>query len=101
MNKQELIRAISAKAGITQKETALAVDGFIEAVTEALVSGDTVKLTGFMTLSPRVKNAQEEKIGRNPATGEEMKIAAKPAKYVPACKFGKTIKEALEAVEVR
>jgi len=67
----------------------LAVDGMTSAVTTALSTGDQVTLVGFGTFSVRDRAART---GRNPRTGEEIKIAA--AK-IPAFKAGKALKDAV------
>lgn len=89
MNKSELIDAIAASADITKADAGRAVDGFVDAVSKALSSGDSVALVGFGTFS--VKERAERK-GRNPQTGEEITIAA--AK-IPSFKAGKALKDSV------
>ena len=89
MNKSELIDAVAAAADISKAKAAQAVDGMTSAVTKALSKGDQVTLVGFGTFSVRERAART---GRNPRTGEEIKIAA--AK-IPALKAGKALKDAV------
>ncbi|MDT8311986.1 MAG: HU family DNA-binding protein [Methylophaga sp.] len=89
MNKSELIDAVAAAADISKAKAAQAVDGVTSAVTKALSKGDQVTLVGFGTFSVRERAART---GRNPRTGEEIKIAA--AK-IPAFKAGKALKDAV------
>ncbi|MBD3633748.1 MULTISPECIES: HU family DNA-binding protein [unclassified Methylophaga] len=89
MNKSELIDAVAAAADISKAKAAQAVDGMTSAVTKALSKGDQVTLVGFGTFSVRERAART---GRNPRTGEEIKIAA--AK-IPAFKAGKALKDAV------
>lgn len=89
MNKSELIDAVAAAADISKAKAAQAVDGVTTAVTKALSKGDQVTLVGFGTFSVRERAART---GRNPRTGEEIKIAA--AK-IPAFKAGKALKDAV------
>ncbi|MCX4188558.1 HU family DNA-binding protein [Methylophaga sp. OBS4] len=89
MNKSELIDAVAAAADISKAKAAQAVDGVTAAVTKALGKGDQVTLVGFGTFSVRERAART---GRNPRTGEEIKIAA--AK-IPAFKAGKALKDAV------
>lgn len=89
MNKSELIDAVAAAADISKAKAAQAVDGVTAAVTDALSKGDQVTLVGFGTFSVRERAART---GRNPRTGEEIKIAA--AK-IPAFKAGKALKDAV------
>ena len=90
MNKKELIETVSSKAQITKKEADLVVNATLEAIIEGLSSEGKVILPGFGSFEVRNKTARE---GRNPRTGEPVKIAAKRA---PAFKPGKAMKDAVE-----
>jgi DNA-binding protein HU-beta len=74
MNKAELIEAIGKKADISKAQAGEALDAFIDSVTATLKKGDKVTLVGFGTFSVSKRAAR---IGRNPQTGKEIKIAAK------------------------
>jgi DNA-binding protein HU-beta len=74
MNKAELIEVMAKKADITKAQGGEALDAFVEAVTSTLKKGDKVTLVGFGTFSVSKRAAR---IGRNPQTGKEIKIAAK------------------------
>lgn len=74
MNKAELIAKISDDAAITKGQANAAVDSFIEAVTKSLKSGGKVTLVGFGTFSVSKRAARN---GRNPQTGQVIKIKAK------------------------
>ena len=78
MNKTQLIDVVATKTGLTQKAAEASVNAVNEAITEALKAGDKVQLIGFGTYEVRERAARE---GRNPKTGEVIKIAAakKPA----------------------
>lgn len=86
MNKAELIEAV-AKVTCTKAEAGNAVNAVIDNIAKALKKGDTVTLVGFGTFSVKKRKAR---IGRNPQTGKEIKIAAKK---VPAFKAGKELKD--------
>ncbi len=86
MNKSELINAIAA-AGLSKKDAGIALDAAVTAVSEALAKGESVQLVGFGTFSVKERAARE---GRNPRTGEIVRIAA--AKF-PAFKAGKALKD--------
>ena len=73
MNKSELIDAIAASADIPKAVAGRALDAVIESVTGALKAGDSVVLVGFGTFAVKERAART---GRNPQTGEEIKIAA-------------------------
>ncbi len=87
MNKNELVRAIANKAGITLKEASIALEGFIGAVTDGLKAGEKIQISGFGSFEIKEKPARE---GFNPKTGEKIKIAASK---IPAFKFGKAYKD--------
>ncbi|MCL2420898.1 MAG: HU family DNA-binding protein [Defluviitaleaceae bacterium] len=89
MNKTELISAMVAKSGLTKKDTEKVLKAFEEAVTETLVAGGKVQLVGFGTFDVAERAARE---GRNPQTGEPMKIAASKA---PRFKVGKALRDAV------
>ena len=91
MTKTELVKAIAAKAELTNAQSAKALDAFIEAVTEALKAGDKISLVGFGTFE--VKNVPAKE-GINPATGAKIKIAASKK---PVLKFGKAYKDGFNA----
>ena len=74
MNKAELVAKISDDSGLTKAQANTALDSFTDAVTKALKSGDKVTLVGFGTFSVSKRNART---GRNPQTGETIKIKAK------------------------
>lgn len=89
MNKQELIDAVASSTGTSKSATGEAVDALIGTITTALVKGDTVQLIGFGSFGVGARAARN---GRNPATGEELKIpAAKTVKFTA----GKAFKDAV------
>jgi DNA-binding protein HU-beta len=89
MKKKELIEKIAEEAGASEGEAQKHVEAFERVVTEALKSGEEVRITGSGKFSVRERKARE---GRNPQTGEKMKIAAQK---VPAFSAGNALKEAV------
>ncbi len=89
MNKSELIEAVAQSADLSKASATRAVDAMVEAVTNALKENDTVSLVGFGTFTVRERAARS---GRNPRTGETIKIAASK---VPSFKAGKALKDAV------
>ena len=89
MNKGDLVNEV-AKIVNTKKEAQAAVDCILETITKALKKNDTVTLIGFGTF--RVNKTKARK-GRNPRTGEEIKIKAKK---VPKFVSGKALKDAVK-----
>lgn len=89
MNKSELVDAVAESADLTKAAATRAVDAMVDAITSSLKDGDSVALLGFGTFVVRERAARS---GRNPRTGETIKIAASK---VPAFKPGKALKDAL------
>lgn len=87
MNKSELVDLVAEKAEMTKKDSEKAVKAVLDSITDGLVRGDKVQLVGFGTFEVR---SRKEREGRNPATGEKIKIEALK---VPAFKPGKALKE--------
>ncbi|MGE0589894.1 MAG: HU family DNA-binding protein [Cyclobacteriaceae bacterium] len=83
MTKAELISKIAEDAGITKAAAGTALNSFIEGVTKTLKSGDKLTLVGFGTFSVSKRAARK---GRNPFTGEEIKIKAKKVARFKASK---------------
>ena len=90
MNKNDLISNIAKESGLTKVNAAKALDAFITFVTKALKKGDDVRLIGFGTFNVTKRAAST---GRNPRTGQAIKIKArKLAKF----KAGKALQEAVK-----
>ena len=73
MNKTQLAEVVALKTGLKKKEAEAAVNAMTDAIAEALKAGDKVQLIGFGTFDVKESAARE---GRNPRTGETIKIAA-------------------------
>ena len=89
MNKADLVGKVADKAGLTKKDAEKAINAFVASVQEALVKKDKVQLIGFGTFEVKERAART---GRNPQTGEAIKIAASKA---PVFKVGKALKDAV------
>ncbi|MGP1385509.1 MAG: HU family DNA-binding protein [Thainema sp.] len=87
MNKGELVDAVASKAEVTKKQADAVITATVEAIMDAVSSGQKVTLVGFGSFEPRERKARE---GRNPKTGDKMEI---PATTVPAFSAGKLFKE--------
>ena len=89
MNKTELIDFIADEADLSKASAGRALDALIDGVTKTLKSDNTVTIVGFGTFAV---GARAARTGRNPQTGDEIKIkAAKVPKFRP----GKALKDAL------
>ena len=89
MNKKELIEVVSSKAEITKVEAQKVVNVMFDAIIEGLAGDGKVVLPGFGSFEVRARTAR---VGRNPRTGDQIKIEAS---RVPAFKPGKDMKEAV------
>lgn len=87
MNKTELVAAVAAKAELSKKDAEKALNAVIAEIEGALKKGDKVQLVGFGSFEVREKAART---GRNPRTGETIKIAASKC---PAFKAGQGFKD--------
>ena len=76
MKKVELVEAVAQSAGLTKTDATKAIDATFAAITGALKKGDRVPVVGFGTFAVTKRAARE---GRNPRTGETVKIAARKA----------------------
>jgi len=89
MNKTELVAAMAEQADMTKKDAERALTAFTEVVAKELKKGEKIQLVGFGTFEVSERAARE---GRNPQTGETMKIEASKA---PKFKAGKALKDAM------
>ena len=91
MNKTELIAAVAEQAELSKKDAEKALKAFTDVIAAELVKGEKVQLVGFGTFEV---SERPEREGRNPQTGETMKIAASKA---PKFKAGKALKDMINA----
>jgi len=87
MNKSELIEAISQEMNIPLREASSVTNTILETMTEALAGGDSIEIRGFGSF---VVKEYGSYYGRNPKTGEKIKV---PPKRLPFFKVGKELKE--------
>ena len=90
MNKTELVAALAEKAEVSKKDAEKVLNAFVETVQDAVKADDKVQLVGFGTFESKARAARE---GKNPQTGEKIKIAACK---VPSFKAGKAFKDMLK-----
>ena len=89
MNKADLINALAAKNAISKKDAEKAVNAVLDLIAEALKNGEKVQIMGFGAFEVK---ARAERTGKNPATGETIKIAASKAVVFKA---GKALKDSI------
>jgi len=90
INKTSLIEIVKANTGSTNKAARETVEALLDAVITTVAKGEKVQIIGFGTFEARDRAARD---GRNPQTGEVLKIEATT---VPAFKAGKAFKEAVK-----
>lgn len=91
MNKSELIEALAEEANIPLRDASSATNTILEAMTEALASGDSIEIRGFGSF---VVKDYESYYGRNPKTGEKIQVSPKK---LPFFKVGKELKEMVDS----
>ena len=90
MTKEELIAVVAKEAKVTKTAAAKAVDSIADAITKELKKGGRLSLTGFGTFSVAKRKART---GRNPRTGETIKIpATKTARFKPGTALKQAVK---------
>ena len=89
MNKGDFVSAVADSAELSKADAGRAVEAVIEVITKALKKGDSVALVGFGTFLARKRAART---GRNPRTGQQIKIKASKN---PSFKAGKALKDAI------
>lgn len=87
MNKAELVEAVSKDTNLTKKDVESVINSFVNVTSNELANGGKLQIIGFGSFETRKR---AERTGRNPQTGEEMKIAATTA---VAFKAGKALKD--------
>jgi len=90
MNKRQLVAAVAADTGISEKQVGTVVTTFLDRITSAVAGADEVNLKGFGKFSMKERKARQ---GRNPATGEPLEIGpVKLAKFRAGRAFKKQVR---------
>ena len=79
LTQTQLVTAVADRAELSKNDAKRALAALDEIVLDALGNAEKVRIGGLVQLTVRVKPAQKARTGRNPATGEEITIGAKPA----------------------
>ena len=94
MNKADIVDHIARATGLTKIETEAVIDGFVVTVVDELKEGGRIELRGFGTFEVRHRKAR---VGRNPRTNEEVRIAERYAPYFkPSREFARRVDEAVK-----
>ena len=89
MNKTELIAAVAEKTGLTKKDAERVVNATVDTITESMVKGDKVQISGFGIFEVK---SREARVGRNPRTKQTIQI---PATRLPVFKASKALKDTI------
>jgi DNA-binding protein HU-beta len=79
MNRRELVAELAERTETDKRSADAALQAFIDAITDTVAKGEPVAISGFCKFVRRDVAAKPRRMGRNPATGEEMMLAPKPA----------------------
>ena len=90
MTKAEMVEKVSSKINLSKKDTERVANTVLESIIQALAQGDKVELRGFGSFRVR---SRESRDGRNPRTGDTVRI---PSKRVPFFKAGKKLRELVD-----
>lgn len=93
MNKSQLIEALAQDANITLREASPIANTILDTMVEALAAGDSIEIRGFGSF---VIKEYDSYVGRNPKTGDSIKV---PPKKLPFFKVGKDLKEKVNSPE--
>jgi DNA-binding protein HU-beta len=99
LTQSQLVGEIAERAGLSKSDTKAALEALEQVVLEQLGEAEKVRIAGVVQLAVRVKDATGPRKGRNPATGEEITIAAKPASVTVKARPLAKAKAALPSVD--
>ncbi|MFW5800620.1 MAG: HU family DNA-binding protein [Spirochaeta sp.] len=93
---QNMVQFIARRSGLTQAKTREVIDNYISMVKAGMLMGERVPVGSLGRTYARPRPARKAYMGRNPATGEEMMIPARPPTMAPRFSFSKAVKESVE-----
>jgi nucleoid DNA-binding protein len=96
-----IIGYLAEKNGIARKDAKMVLEDLFELIGQGVMRGERVALGKIGKMFIRVRPARGPRLGRNPLTGQEITIPAKPATKVPRFTFSKTFKEAALKAKVK
>jgi DNA-binding protein HU-beta len=99
LTQSQLASEVAERAGLSKSDAKAALEALEEVVLEQLADAEKVRIGGVVQLNVRVKDATGPRKGRNPATGEEITIAAKPASVALKARPLAKAKAALPSVQ--
>ncbi|MHC4308171.1 MAG: HU family DNA-binding protein [Planctomycetota bacterium] len=91
MNKSELVKALADRGRLSMKDSKEAINTFVDAFIEAILEDERIEIRGFGSFVNKNYNTY---VGRNPKTGEKIKV---PEKKLPFFKVGKELKQRVDS----
>ena len=92
---------VAAKSELSKKQVKIALEAYVEVISAGVLTGSRIPFGSVGKFFVRVRPATKKRQGRNPLTGAEMTIAAKPATKVPKFSFGKAFKESAKKAKTK
>ena len=99
LSQPELVAALAAETGFSKEQTKIFLVSLADVIADAITEARGVKIAGIVQVLPAVRPPQKARMGRNPQTGEPVKIAKKPAVSVLRARTLKKAKDALPTVQ--
>jgi nucleoid DNA-binding protein len=96
---RSMIAYAASRAGVTRKDAERVIGEFLDAVEKGVLTGNRVPLGTLGKLHLRKLSPQKARVGRNPATGAELTINAKPERMAPGFRFSKRLKEKVSSID--
>lgn len=96
-----MIAFVADKSGLSKKQAKDSIESFIEVFTAGMLAGNRVPFGTVGKAYVRERPATKKRMGRNPKTGEDVVIPAKPAVRVPKFTYGKAFKEAAKKSKIK
>jgi DNA-binding protein HU-beta len=93
LNRSQLLKTVSERTGMARKEVEQVYEHTLRTIQDAVKRGEKVALTGFGRFQQRIQAARKAGPGKNPFTGEEIRIAARPERRLPKFLPAKQFKE--------
>ena len=99
LTQPQMLAAVADRAQLSKADAKRVLDAFEAVVLDELSNAQKVRIGGIVQLTVRVKPAQKKRLGRNPATGKQITIAAKPASVDVRARALARAKQALPSVQ--
>ena len=99
LTQPELVDALAVETGFTKEQSKIFLTSLADVITDTIGNARGVKIAGIVQVNPAIRPPQKARMGRNPQTGEDVKIPKKPAMPVLRARALKKAKDALPTVQ--